>query len=117
MIVRSSNRPSARSSAQAATYHALRRYLPLTIFFLLSMRSVSGSLVIGFSPSLPIILRPLPTGQAAADRGPLGPRNGAPHRACAMGTPRGDERSINLRSPLEPGHHRLRKQAGGRENL
>src|SRR5262249_31747265 len=49
-MVRSSSWPSARSSDQAATYHALRRYVALTIFRLLSIRSGSGTLFIGLSP-------------------------------------------------------------------
>src|SRR6516164_11057654 len=42
-MVRPMSCPSARSSDQAATYHALRRYVALIIFFLLSASPASSS--------------------------------------------------------------------------
>src|SRR6516164_1080197 len=66
-MVRPMSCPSARSSDQAATYHALRRYVPLTIFFLLSRSSSSIARVIAGPPWLRPIKqkRDLRDGEAA----------------------------------------------------
>src|SRR5207245_7999015 len=44
--------PTTSSSDQAATYHSLRRYVPLIIFFLLSKSSSSMARVIAGPPCL-----------------------------------------------------------------